>query len=63
MLLLVLFIWLMVFGIRVGFRVLSFAGRIILGLLGVFVLLSLIGIAGAALFFFVIPALGLAFLI
>lgn len=55
MLMVILTIWLMLLGIRLGFRVMSFAGRMILGLTGVFVILTLAGAAGVALLLLGLP--------
>lgn len=57
MLMVILTIWLMLLGIRLGFRVMSFAGRMILGLAGVFVIFTLAGVAGAALLLLGLPLL------
>ena len=63
MLLFVLMIWLFIGGLKAGFRILSFAGRIALGMIGAVVMLSLVGAAGAALIFLILPVLALVFLI
>ena len=57
MMMFVLMIWLMILGIRLGFRALSFTGRVILELAGVFVTIALAGVVGVALLFFAVPVL------
>lgn len=63
MLVTMLLIWMLILGIRLSFHVLSFAGRIVLGILGAVILLPLSFSLGLLFLAMTVPVLLLVFLI